>query len=270
MVSETFDGRSQDGGSPNQRILVPLTQVEEGLNMVVARSIGEYAPNPDVPQGYSLHPDFSHLKINVNGDGEPIGLISPSNEIIFLMNRYFDETDYSLSGFLSYALRNKTQSAESAISVLEVGGGYKSFCAIGIGAGDPSIAITNVDIFLQNAVEGWGSAPGNVTPILADARDIPLPDDSQDIVYSSRLLQYLETDDFTLAFREIVRVMKPGGEAVLFDCPFEAGRRMSLVNRLGWELGLIVYEWDSNIGIGTVFTFSKPEKPVNAAPTHQP
>ncbi|MBP9716755.1 MAG: class I SAM-dependent methyltransferase [Candidatus Levybacteria bacterium] len=261
MVSEVFDGRGQDGGSPKQRILVPLAQVEEGSNMVVARSVGEHTPNPDVPQGYSLHPDFSHLKINVNGNGKPTGLIPPSNEIILLMNRYLDETDYSLNGFLSHALRDKTESADSAISVLEVGGGYESLCAIGIGAGDPSIAITNVDIFLQNAVQGWGSRPGNVTPILADARDIPLPDDSQDIVYSSRLLQYLEADDFTAAFREIVRVMKPGGEAVLFDCPFEAGRRMSLVNRLAWESGLRVYDWDSNIGIGTVLTFSKPEKP---------
>ncbi len=268
MVSEIFDGRGQDGGSPKQRILVPLAQVEDGANLVVARSVGEYTPNPNVPHGYSLHPEFSHLRIEIGGNGRPHALVSPRGESILLTNRYFDQTDLSLNGYLSHGLNRLGNSEAESVSILEIGGGNESTCAVQIGAGDNRFQVTNVDILLKDTVEAWGPAPRNVRPILGDARNLPVPDGSQDLVYSSRLLMYLEEEDFIAAFREIVRVMKTGGEAVLFDFPYEGGRTTRLTQRLSWELGVDVFDWDleSDIGIGYVLLVSKPEKTARQVP----
>ncbi len=262
MVSEVFDGRGQDGGSPAPRILFPLAQVEEGSSMVVARSVGEYAPNPDVPQGFSLHPDFSHLKVLLNEDGNPHVLVQPDGEMIHLANRDYDDTDLSLNKFLSGSLTAKLNSGTDPISVLDVGGGYKSSTAIEIGASNERFRVTNVDILLKNATPVSGKAPRNVTPVLGDARNLHVPDNSQDVVFSSRLLIYMNEEDFIAAFKEIVRVLKPGGEAILFDLPMEAGRSTRLTQRLSRELNVDVPDWEieSFIGIGYVVLVSKPEK----------
>jgi len=117
----------------------------------------------------------------------------------------------------------------------------------------------SVGEMFKGTVEGWGNARQNVTPVLGDARKIPVSDESQDLAYSSRVLMYLGEEDFIAAFREIVRVLKPGGEAVLFDFPFDSGRTTRLTQRLSWELGVNVPYWDleSNIGIGYVLLVSK-------------
>lgn len=245
--------------------LIPLAEVALGADVVVSRSVGEYMTMPHVPKGYSLHPSFSNINIRFRSS-YPSSLVPPDAEEILLKNRYFADTDYSLNYFLGGTIGRRVDVESGPISVLEVGGGYESRCAIEIGSGD-GIQVTNVDIFLRNEVQARGNAARNVTPILADARDLPLPDESQHIVYSSRLLQYLARDDFIAAFREIARVMMPEGDAVLFDSPpYKGGRKMALTKRLSRELGVIMNEWESNIEGCKVITLFKPKKSIRSFP----
>lgn len=69
----------------------------------------------------------------------------------------------------------------------------------------------------------------------ADARRLPLPDASVDVVLSSLLLHNLPTDaDRERALQEIVRVLKPGGRVALLDI-----RYAPLYARLLQQYGMV-------------------------------
>lgn len=53
--------------------------------------------------------------------------------------------------------------------------------------------------------------PANFTFLLSGGLDIPLPEQSVDLVYSNQLMEHLHPDDATAQLREISRVLKPGG-----------------------------------------------------------
>lgn len=53
--------------------------------------------------------------------------------------------------------------------------------------------------------------PGEATFVAASAHDLPLPDNSVDVVFGMAILHHLDLD---LVSREVRRVLKPGGRAV--------------------------------------------------------
>jgi ubiquinone/menaquinone biosynthesis C-methylase UbiE len=59
--------------------------------------------------------------------------------------------------------------------------------------------------------------PGDVTFVRADARALPFPDQSFDLVETDFLLQFLSSDDRHAALREWARILRPGGGVMTRD-----------------------------------------------------
>ena len=68
---------------------------------------------------------------------------------------------------------------------------------------------TSLDLGVENPIQGecYALIPG-------DARDLPFPDESLDVVFSSCAFEHIH--DFPRAVAEMKRVLRPGGE--LFSC----------------------------------------------------
>jgi len=60
---------------------------------------------------------------------------------------------------------------------------------------------------------GYRTAGLRNTEIYADLTDLPFEDDSCDFIYASHILEHISNDE--QAIREIARVLRPGGMAVL-------------------------------------------------------
>jgi ubiquinone/menaquinone biosynthesis C-methylase UbiE len=103
----------------------------------------------------------------------------------------------------------------------------RSICEIGSGAGAHSALfrlhgadVTSVDITRDRVLSTArklallsGLPNGGGTAIQADAEALPFKDNTFDIVYSNGVLHHTENTDQTL--REVYRILKPGGQAVL-------------------------------------------------------
>lgn len=106
---------------------------------------------------------------------------------------------------------------------------------VGTGTGRAAIAlaeagarVTGVDLtraMLDRAAEKRDAA-GLVYPTLicANARDLPFPDNSFDVVVSIRMLHLFPTPELGAFLNEMNRVLKPGGTLLVeFNSPFCAG-----------------------------------------------
>lgn len=65
----------------------------------------------------------------------------------------------------------------------------------------------DIDPFYLHAVDGKCYD----VDIVADAKNIPLPDDYADIVFSSECLEHFPWNEYQLALKEWCRILKPGG-----------------------------------------------------------
>jgi len=73
---------------------------------------------------------------------------------------------------------------------------------------------------------------GNIEVVVADARKLPLPDSSIDLVLSNYCLHHISDVDKQVALREFARVMRPGGRLVLGDMMFNVGFRTARDRRV--------------------------------------
>jgi len=124
---------------------------------------------------------------------------------------------------------------------------YPTALEIGCGTGFFLLNLT------QAGVLTWGSvtdiSPGMVATAVAnaealgltvsgqvaDAESLPYPDDSFDLVVGHAVLHHIP--DVELAFREALRVLKPGGRFVFAGEPTHRGEVIPrLLSRLTWEL----------------------------------
>ena len=65
----------------------------------------------------------------------------------------------------------------------------------------------DIDSFYLHAIDGKCYD----VDIVADARNIPLPDDYADIVFSSECLEHFPWNEYQHALKEWCRILKPGG-----------------------------------------------------------
>lgn len=65
----------------------------------------------------------------------------------------------------------------------------------------------------------------NVSAVVADARSLPLPDDSIDLALSNYCLHHLDDAGKMVALGELARVLRPGGRLVFGDMMFRVGVR---------------------------------------------
>lgn len=81
---------------------------------------------------------------------------------------------------------------------------------------------------------------GNVEAVVADARKLPLPDASLDLVVSNYCLHHVTDADKLVALGEIARVLRPGGRLVFGDMMFRVGFRTArdrrVVTRLAFSM----------------------------------
>jgi SAM-dependent methyltransferase len=57
-------------------------------------------------------------------------------------------------------------------------------------------------------------APANVRLVITEGIELPLEDESADLVFSNQLMEHLHPDDALVQLRSIFRVLKPGGRYV--------------------------------------------------------
>lgn len=68
---------------------------------------------------------------------------------------------------------------------------------------------------------------GNIVALQADARSLPLPDESVDIAASCYTLHHVGDDGKVMALEEAWRVLRPGGRLVVIDMMFDVSLRAS-------------------------------------------
>jgi demethylmenaquinone methyltransferase/2-methoxy-6-polyprenyl-1,4-benzoquinol methylase len=84
------------------------------------------------------------------------------------------------------------------------------------GSGREGVAIYALDFshrMLQHGLKKYAS--GNIQPLEADALSLPLPDGSLDLVVSA--FGFRNLANYNAGLREILRVLKPGGEVGILD-----------------------------------------------------
>lgn len=100
--------------------------------------------------------------------------------------------------------------------VLDAGIGDGAFAAGIVGALGSMIHVTGLDIapgMLDLAGELFEGLGVKHALQVGDARQLPFPSNSFDVVISAHMLEHL--DDPLTALREMLRVLKPGGELIL-------------------------------------------------------
>lgn len=120
-------------------------------------------------------------------------------------------------------------------TVLEVGAGAGSQL-VALASANPSGRTVGIDLaegMLREARRRLAAAGVTHAEVLrADARELPLDDDSVDVVVSAYVLDILAWDDIRRALMEFCRVLRPGGRLVL--CHVTPGERR--LHRLGDHL----------------------------------
>lgn len=98
---------------------------------------------------------------------------------------------------------------DSNATVLEIGPGD---CKVSFHLAKQVGKVVGVDV--SNVITDADSVPGNFELIISDGTNIPVPDDSTDIVYSNQLMEHIHPDDAKTQLGEIFRVLRVGGNYI--------------------------------------------------------
>jgi len=114
--------------------------------------------------------------------------------IKFIDPQHIDLTDVELSG-----------------RILDIGGGGEGI--IGLLKGENVVAIDRRESELKEA------PPGNYLKIIMDAKELKFLDETFDTATAFFTLMYVPLENHQIIFQEIHRVLKKGGEFVVWDFP---------------------------------------------------
>jgi SAM-dependent methyltransferase len=165
--------------------------------------------------------------------GLEIGLRSVAREPILGLKRIGLPVSYWRSREFAYVWRQL--SAPPGARVLDVGSPKDLACMLARHRGyevvSTDILPAEVELSRRSATaQGLaGKGPGKVRSELQDARSLSYPDSSFDAAYTVSVLEHIPDRGDSLALRELVRVVKPGGRVVV-TTPYDRRYRETFVN----------------------------------------
>ncbi len=169
-------------------------------------------------------------------------LVSDEGKIISLENRSFQAVDEWLGNLISSGIEAKIREQEGRkINILDLGSGTDSVACKDIGNKyGNQVNVVGLDLFPQIPGEaGTSVIQGNIA-------SLPFKDESFDFVFSHKALVFLEHKSDETVVKEINRVLKPGGYAVLDwdSIGYMDGHIRKNLTDLASQLGLV---WRSSV-----------------------
>jgi ubiquinone/menaquinone biosynthesis C-methylase UbiE len=143
-------------------------------------------------------------------------------DVKFIETQHIDLTDVELSG-----------------RILDIGGGGEGI--IGLLKGESVVAIDRRESELRQA------PPGDYLKIIMDAKELKFIDETFDTATAFFTLMYIPLENHQLIFQEIHRVLKKGGEFVVWDFPIP---KRGMHEKEFYGLMLEVKVRDTNISTG--------------------
>ena len=95
-------------------------------------------------------------------------------------------------------------------------------CGIGaslphLKAAFPAAALTGLDVSQKSLDIAEGRFPGIATLVPYDGEAVPLPDASQDLIFSACVFHHIAAEEHTRLFVQLRRLLRPGGRLVIFE-----------------------------------------------------
>jgi arsenite methyltransferase len=195
-----FETNIGGGTMPNEALIRDLNQIEQvfGIQELLKGSISESSIvryYTDSYVGYRMfHSNEGSIHMAVNSNG------------------VFDPDGYE------YQARAVDQEIAKlgARTVLEMGSGA-GYNALRVARQNPDVEVKGIDITPRHidAARKAAEHQRNVTFVSGDFHSLPLEDASQDLVFAVETLCH--ATDMAEVLREMYRVLKPGGHAIVFD-----------------------------------------------------
>jgi ubiquinone/menaquinone biosynthesis C-methylase UbiE len=136
-------------------------------------------------------------------------------------------------------------------TILDIGSG-PGFLATEIARKSPGLQVCGIDLSRRMAGNAARRARGSVQFVLGNAAKLPFKNDSIDLAVSTGVFHHLKSP--RLLFEECYRVLKPGGEAWIYDGYPEVFRRRADRKKLGQQYGFFVRHLGSTISAIHGFT----------------
>jgi ubiquinone/menaquinone biosynthesis C-methylase UbiE len=134
------------------------------------------------------------------------------------VHKRFSETAAALAALQD----RRAAETEARLARLLTVSGNEVALDVGTGAGAIAIGLAplvqeviGIDVVPELLAEANKRAPENVRFIEGDARELPFPSDSFDLVSTARTLHHVERPEIVLS--EMSRVLKPGGTMLVID-----------------------------------------------------
>jgi glycosyltransferase involved in cell wall biosynthesis/ubiquinone/menaquinone biosynthesis C-methylase UbiE len=146
-------------------------------------------------------------------DSDPAGAHYVRSAPPHTVDWFLEAERYRYQQYAPWMAETMEFGAHAGESVLEIGGGMGTDLAQFAAHG---ATVTDLDLsagHLNLAKENFGLRGLNGRFVLHDAETLPFPDDSFDLVYSNGVLHH--TPNTREVVREILRVLKPGGRAIV-------------------------------------------------------
>lgn len=162
--------------------------------------------------------------------------VDQANDVIFLF-RFLDVAD-TVPAIQEYRQQMlDVAPVKPGQRVLDVGCGVGHMAlrfAENVGTAGEVIGIDKSEIFIREAQRRATQRGLTVEFKVGDAQHLDVPDQSIDLCWTERVLMYLEQPE--QAIDEMVRVLKPGGQLIMFDFDYDAtiidGKNRELTRRI--------------------------------------